>query len=200
MISNNIMLNNGSSIVLQDSSSNRIVSNIIGNNTWNGILLINNEGEWGNQIIGNHIIGNYNGVNSYDIGRVLPNTFYHNSFIDNERQVTYYYDLDYDIWDNGYPSGGNYWSDYTGIDVNEDGIGDTSYVINGDEDSYPLMIPLIPGDADWDGDTDVFDWVKIKRVILGLDVETPGSDVDCDGDVDVFDWVKVKRIILGLDI
>jgi hypothetical protein len=58
-------------------------------------------------------------------------------------------------WDDGYPSGGNYWSDYTGIDncsgplqnvcPDPDGIGDTPYVIDGDsQDRYPLMTPFIP--------------------------------------------------------
>jgi hypothetical protein len=52
-------------------------------------------------------------------------------------------------WDDGYPSGGNYWSDYNGIDVksgsyqNEtgsDGVGDTPYIIDANNtDHYPLM-------------------------------------------------------------
>jgi parallel beta-helix repeat protein len=43
-------------------------------------------------------------------------------------------------WDNGYPSGGNYWSDYNGNDANHDGIGDTPYVIDANNiDRYPLM-------------------------------------------------------------
>jgi hypothetical protein len=53
------------------------------------------------------------------------------------------------IWDNGYPSGGNYWSNYTGIDLYSgpyqnvtggDGIGDRPHTINSNNtDHYPLM-------------------------------------------------------------
>jgi len=57
----------------------------------------------------------------------------------------------------------------------------------------------IPGDANEDGYIDVFDLVKVKRIILGLDPATPGADANLDGEVDVFDLVKVKRIILGIE-
>jgi parallel beta-helix repeat protein len=56
-------------------------------------------------------------------------------------------------WDNGYPSGGNYWSDYDGQDLctgpyqNEtgsDGIGDTPYVIDEyNKDLFPLMTLVV---------------------------------------------------------
>jgi hypothetical protein len=46
------------------------------------------------------------------------------------------------FWDDSYPSGGNYWSDYTGLDLDEDGIGDTPYIFVGNQDNYPLMRPL----------------------------------------------------------
>jgi nitrous oxidase accessory protein NosD len=64
----------------------------------------------------------------------------------------------YNTWDAGYPSGGNYWSDYTGLDLysgpyqnltGSDGIGDSVYRIDADNiDRYPLMqqypIPEFP--------------------------------------------------------
>ena len=33
---------------------------------------------------------------------------------------------------------------------------------------------------------------------MGLDPPTCGADADTDGDVDVFDWVRVRRILMGL--
>jgi hypothetical protein len=55
------------------------------------------------------------------------------------------------VWDDGYPSGGNHWSDYVSVDVKNgigqdlpgsDGIGDTPYTIDADNvDRYPLMNP-----------------------------------------------------------
>jgi hypothetical protein len=60
-------------------------------------------------------------------------------------------------WDNGYPSGGNYWSDYGGVDnfkgpdqdiPGEDSIGDSPYTDilgpTGAKDNYPLMEPYKP--------------------------------------------------------
>lgn len=84
------------------------------------------------------------------------NLIFHNDFINNTQQA---YDYSWDnpdppstnIWDNGYPSGGNHWSDYTGNDTYKgpfqnitcsDGIGDIPYEIDqNNEDDYPLMLP-----------------------------------------------------------
>ena len=63
------------------------------------------------------------------------NQIYHNTFMDNSLHA---YDVGDNIWDNGYPSGGNYWDDYKGSDdfhgvdqdiAGSDGIGDTPYLI-----------------------------------------------------------------------
>jgi parallel beta-helix repeat protein len=73
------------------------------------------------------------------------NKFYHNNFINNTNSAHGWTNGAVNVWDNGYPSGGNYWSDYTGEDANGDGIGDTPYVIDEDnQDNYPLMSPWSP--------------------------------------------------------
>ena len=45
-------------------------------------------------------------------------------------------------WDNG--NEGNYWSDYNGTDTNNDGVGDTPYVVDAlNQDRFPLtQIPF----------------------------------------------------------
>jgi len=64
------------------------------------------------------------------------NNLYHNNFLDGVEQVHSFDSTN--VWDNGVE--GNYWSDYTGQDENNDGVGDRSYVIDANnQDGYPLM-------------------------------------------------------------
>jgi hypothetical protein len=82
------------------------------------------------------------------------NSIYHNNFLDHNLRFDTIEEVYVGAWDDCYPSGGNYWSDYTGTDLysgvyqNEtgsDGIGDTPYVIDENNvDHYPLMHPWAP--------------------------------------------------------
>ncbi|HWQ96284.1 MAG TPA: NosD domain-containing protein, partial [Candidatus Methylomirabilis sp.] len=127
---------------LQSSDYNIIINNNLSDSYWiygyygNGILLTFNSTN--NNIINNNISSNGNfGILILDNGSE-NNLIYHNNLnnVNNAKDAGIN-----NKWDNGYPSGGNYWSDYTGTDSNNDGIGDTPYLVSGvsNVDKYPLM-------------------------------------------------------------
>ncbi len=116
----------------------------------NGIFVYGSEGVAveGNGIFQNEYVG------LLSIGS-QGNWVWHNNFVDNPAQA--YDDTGMNFWDGGYPSGGNYWSDYSGLDMMSgplqdqpcsDGIGDIPYTnIDGGmgaQDNYPLMEPWAP--------------------------------------------------------
>ncbi len=127
------------------TTDNTVTGNtIIGSNV--GVFLA----ESSNIIVGNYIENNGEGLflgPLPDTHKTVHNIIYQNSFVNNTMQV---YDCEctdpntiqhLNIWDNG--TIGNYWSDYSGIDTNKDGIGDTPYSISDDDsDVCPLMAPL----------------------------------------------------------
>jgi parallel beta-helix repeat protein len=137
-VSRNNILNNGFGVHLNSSSNYNTVS---GNNITNnsvGVCLVSSSG---NTISGNNITNNWLvGVN---LDSSFNNKFYHNNFIDNTQQAYVPTSGYANIWDDDYPSGGNYWSDYAGIDANGDGVGDTLYTIDANnQDHYPFMVPI----------------------------------------------------------
>ena len=92
---------------------------------------------WGN-ISGNQIVDNYVGMR-LSVGTTNFRVF-HNNFINNTYQV---WDVLSNTWDDGYPSGGNYWDNYTDVDADHDGIWDNPFVIDDDsQDNYPLAQPI----------------------------------------------------------
>ena len=143
-ISGNNIANNGYGIGLGFFSNNNIFSgNNIANNE-DGILLSISSNY--NTIYGNNIIDNDYGITLHESSN---SEIYHNNFIGNTQQVYVRTSGYANFWDDGYPSGGNYWSDYPDVDLlggpyqNEtgsDGIGDTAHVIDANNtDNYPLM-------------------------------------------------------------
>ena len=142
----NYMANNDNGIYFELSSNNIIYGNNIAASIGNGIHLYCSSG---NIIYGNNITDNTDGI---CFEHSSNNKSYHNNIINNTNQVSLSYDSA-NVWDDGYPSGGNYWSDYSGIDEKNgpnqdqpgsDGIGDTPYIIDVDNrDRYPLMIPWV---------------------------------------------------------
>jgi len=125
-ISANNITNNTDGIFLFYSSQNTIVLN----NITNSNIGIGFKQSSYNMIRGNYFISNVGQV--YDVSIADPS-------------VT----ASMNIWGVGYPLGGNYWSDYTGVDVKSgenqdqtgsDGLGDTPYIIDeNNQDGFPLM-------------------------------------------------------------
>jgi parallel beta-helix repeat protein len=167
---NNFMANNGTGIYLDCSSDNILLgNNVTSNGRWGiylqGIhlwIMMEFTGDIfssSNHLIGNNIIANSAaGLQLNDYSRNC--TFFHNNFVNNTQQVQMggaygMYDGTHpqpNTWDNGYPSGGNYWSDYPGLDLKSgphqnqtgsDGMGDTPYAISTNNiDLYPLTTPF----------------------------------------------------------
>ncbi|MBA7513419.1 hypothetical protein ES705_05435 [subsurface metagenome] len=102
------------------------------------------------------------------------NSMYLNSFIDNTINA-YNSGLD-NKWDNG--SIGNFWDDYQGSDINDDGIGDSPYYFSSNSrDNYPI----------WDDGDDLSPSIQIVFPISdevfgseapAFNVHSPDLDID----------------------
>lgn len=150
-----------------------------------------------NSIYGNNITQNDLGIDLYESSN---NKIWHNNFIDNVIQARARVNS-INVWDDGYPSGGNYWSDHNPLDIysgpyqdktSSDGIGDKPYVIDGNNtDRYPLIhsYGYVPS-PDLNGD----DKVDIRDIAIaakafgsypGHPRWNPMADVYRDGKMDI---------------
>ena len=122
--------NNTDGIRLYFSNDNQIMYNTVDTNDTGIWLVASNM----NEVIENTIADNYMGV-YLDFGSE-ENLLYRNAFIDNTHHA---HSDDLNLWD--YKGEGNYWSTYTGIDTDGDGIGESPYIIcsDADQDNFPLV-------------------------------------------------------------
>jgi len=130
----------------------KVINTLIYNTTW-GIMLSNADHTYiFNSTVRNSSgiwLGQYSSINlAYTTvlsnlwGIVISpnspgNEIHNNNFINNTYQVYIHPDAQRKVADWT----GNFWSDYKGIDLNLDGIGDTPYVIDSNnQDPCPLMV------------------------------------------------------------
>ena len=120
------------------------VTNVTLNVIWYGVLASNSDHV---TIAGNNVTDDY-GIQFYSTSNMLV---YHNNFLcaSSWCDTPTDYQGTNNLWDNGYPSGGNFWWNYPGVDncsgpqqnvcPDPDSIGDTAYGL----DRYPLMKPFV---------------------------------------------------------
>jgi len=175
-ITNNDISNNyGDGVILNYASNNQITQNNINSNSKAGIRLSYSKQ---NIVSGNYITRNQmgvylilsadnntiseNSISDQDIGISFhtssSNLIYRNNFDNNTKHVD---DASWghpqfpgvplpseNTWDNGYPIGGNYWSNYSNLypdakEMEASGIWGTSYIIDeNNQDRYPLLNPV----------------------------------------------------------
>lgn len=167
-LTNNTVLYSYTGIRIGRSFGNVVEANVVNLSRFDGLILYFSElthlsanniewnGDYGlglhhsdrNQIINNFISNNSRGIYLSNSG---GNVIFHNNFVNNSIQT--HPGTRTNSWSSGYPSGGNYWSDYKGVDeksgpfqdgLGRDGIGDVPYVIQESfvKDWYPFMKPV----------------------------------------------------------
>jgi parallel beta-helix repeat protein len=153
-LSGNTATNNDIGIGLSNSQFSTITGNTATNNSEVGIYL------WGssdsNTITGNTASNNAAGILLHDSANLVTgntissnsqygiwiyasgdNVLFHNNLLGNAKAIEVS-SASPNVFDNGLE--GNYWSNYTGVDSNHDGLGDTPHVINANNTDYhPLM-------------------------------------------------------------
>ena len=119
----------GQGLILTSSINSILANNLIKNGTSNGFNIDKSDF---NNVTYNHIEKNDYGINLDSTSN--DNLIFGNIFTSN--RINAYNKGSNNKWNNTII--GNYWDDYTGVDANDDGIGDTSYLFDGGTDYLPI--------------------------------------------------------------
>ena len=134
-------------IFVNGGGGNNITGDSLSNNL-NGMGFV---GTTGNIVVGNNITGGPSwNFESSEAGIYFKgasnNIFYHNNFANNQGNVYDFapYGCNYsvNIWDDGFPAGGNYWGSFSAAEIDHSGIGNRPVGIDANNtDYYPLLAP-----------------------------------------------------------
>jgi len=132
LISSNDFYGNKVGINMHKSDNNRVQENYIHDNVNDGIRI--HSTSFNNVFTDNILEGNLRGINSAS----SSNLFYKNYLLSNSQNAGD--NGNNNQWDNG--NIGNYWDNYSGIDADYDGIGDTPHYVfgsAGSQDNFPIF-------------------------------------------------------------
>ena len=135
-------------ILIAESSDNSITGNTVSYNAYGIYPVYPSSRKTYNPYTGETNFSNneHNGIDPSNSGN---NKIYLNNFMNNLENV--HHEISGNFWNSTEPLSyqyknttftsymGNFWSDYKGLDADGNGLGDTSYVIDSDEDRHPLM-------------------------------------------------------------
>jgi len=181
-------------IELFETDNSRILDINVSDNCY-GILLGYSSN---NVLMGNDVSNNVYGISLFISS---DNLIYHNNLVDNNIDQASD-NTGTNSWDNGYPCGGNYWSDYEekypdASEIGGSGIWDAPYDISGGagaQDCYPLMQPSPSQKGDLNGDNEI----TPADAVIALTIAVSGgvnynADIDGDGKVTSLDGFMILQ-------
>jgi parallel beta-helix repeat protein len=204
---NDVSWNDGNGIYMLSGKNCQIQYNRAFGNSVVGIHLSISSN---NTLRGNELSGNVDyGVRLY---RCSNNTVFHNNFLNHTYHASAFLGS-YNSWDDGYPTGGNFWDDYTGEDAysgpsqdmtGSDGIGDTPvFIASNNIDRYPMMVRISLHDIAILGAAIESDEVYVGWTVdVSVTVENAGDyvetfNVTVYSDDDVIEILNVSNLLIG---